>query len=759
MAKIEIIIAKLPALIADRTDSLKLETAIRYVGDIIFDASQNPRGDKAKALAGVLSSPASTEEVQSREAILTLFRDGYLDRYADYIAFKDIARAAGISSDPARMDPFNQESATGDTPRVVVLTGMLKAPTASIEGAGDAPENAKPVEALKLRTPTLRKNEPTRRLKTANEMASNEAAGKWVRQAPRESNESYSVGVPLAGSGREAAARTRGATPSLEIISLEGPNRSPIEFARNFRENPTDKFSEMGFPCLIGFVPKISTDERSVEWANPVTADGFRDHGDRLTSGSPNRLAIRAMLELARAGNWNRVAVKGTVRLQAFAEDTAAELDRLLPIGPGRGTADRSFHEIPRPSSVVPRRGRLSRVIWMSASLLVLVLMGFLAAYIYSNPQLQTQLGIKSLIDTLPWKHEELLADALANPLKFEMLSLALSTRSGDLLSPPKAAFIDTELTNAGYLGWDALFENRLAGFSGRDEKIAALFYAPSGLQIALSWDEHMVDQAQKTVSFSSVAWISERNLIKPGDYKVSLYLGGQMLAEERFTVTEVQAAKETGEMATKALSASSPSATAPEASPTARSEDLVAAAIKAKAAAAAASRAEEEKQRREAQRLAMIQERMSRPLQLETIDFVNSAQDGTVLSGPSGVFNVSKVLFVAWRVIFENRLAGLDTNQYRVDATYLAPDGSTMGSVDDVQIVGKDQRRAVFSGRVGNAAGGAFLPGQYTVNFYLNGRYVAQRRFRVVLDAVGSGSAGANLSGFCHAFPALCRQ
>jgi hypothetical protein len=180
MAKIEIIIAKLPALIADRTDSLKLETAIRYVGDIIFDASQNPRGDKAKALAGVLSSPASTEEVQSREAILTLFRDGYLDRYADYIAFKDIARAAGISSDPARMDPFNQESATGDMK--LLANGSDRRPAnrmnlivLACRGRGrDAPENAKPVEALKLRTPTLRKNEPTRRLKTANEMASSQ---------------------------------------------------------------------------------------------------------------------------------------------------------------------------------------------------------------------------------------------------------------------------------------------------------------------------------------------------------------------------------------------------------------------------------------------------------------------------------------------------------------------------------------------------------------------------------------------------------
>src|ERR1019366_3281348 len=115
-------IAKLPALIADRTDALKLETAIRYVGDIIFDASQDRGGDKARALAKVLSTPASPEEAQSREAILTLFRDGYLDRYADYTALRDVARAAGISSDAVRMGPFDQESAKVDTPRVVVLT-------------------------------------------------------------------------------------------------------------------------------------------------------------------------------------------------------------------------------------------------------------------------------------------------------------------------------------------------------------------------------------------------------------------------------------------------------------------------------------------------------------------------------------------------------------------------------------------------------------------------------------------------------------
>src|SRR5260370_10658887 len=177
MAKIEIIIAKLPALIADRTDSLKLETAIRYVGDLIFDASQNRGGDKARALAGVLSRPASKEEAQSREAILTLCRDGYLDRYAGYTAWRDIAMAAGISSDPARTDPFSRESVTTDAPRVVVLTGMLNAPAASIEAAADGPERVKSVEAFKLSTPTPRKDEPTRRLRAANQAASGEAAG------------------------------------------------------------------------------------------------------------------------------------------------------------------------------------------------------------------------------------------------------------------------------------------------------------------------------------------------------------------------------------------------------------------------------------------------------------------------------------------------------------------------------------------------------------------------------------------------------
>jgi hypothetical protein len=104
-----------------------------------------------------------------------------------------------------------------------------------------------------------------------------------------------------------------------------------------------------------------------------------------------------------------------------------------------------------------------------------------------------------------------------------------------------------------------------------------------------------------------------------------------------------------------------------------------------------------------------------------------------------------------------------LDTNQYRVDAAYTAPDGDTLGSVGDIQTVGKGTAHAVFSGRVGNSAGGAFLPGQYTVNFYLNGQYFAQRRFRIVADAgmpygggLSSGGGGGSPSAVGLETPTL---
>jgi serine/threonine protein kinase len=335
---------------------------------------------------------------------------------------------------------------------------------------------------------------------------------------------------------------------------------------------------------------------------------------------------------------------------------------------------------------------------------IVLAGMAFGATYVYSDPALQARLGLTQYINNLPWKHDELVAKLRAHPLDFDRMTLALSTRSGTATSPPKAIFTDTELANAQYVKWDAAFKNNLAGFDGLNDKVEARFFDPSGNQIASSTDERFIGPKESAVDFSGVALIPNAAPIAPGSYKIALYSDDQLLTEQRFEVTPDLKAR---------------------------------AAVDAAAAdAAAAARAEEQKRKAEAERLAMVEERMRRPLTLKDIEFINSTKDGTVLSGPSNVFNVSKVLFVGWRVIFDNRLFGLDSNEYRVDAAYVGPDGSTLGSVDDIQTVKRSTDRAIFSGRVGNSAGGAFLPGQYTVNFYLNGQYFTQRKFRVVADA-----------------------
>jgi len=343
----------------------------------------------------------------------------------------------------------------------------------------------------------------------------------------------------------------------------------------------------------------------------------------------------------------------------------------------------------------------------------------FGATYVYNDAEIQRRLGITQYINQLPWKHDELVAKARAHPLDFKTLSVALSTRSGEAVSTPKLSFTDTELAANRYLKWQATFGNRLAGLDSQDNRVEARIFDPKGIQIAASEDRRFVAPGQIAVDFSGVTMMPDASNIAIGKYKIVLYSVDQLLGQQQFTVSQDLAAK--------------------------------AAAARSRAEAAAAVRTEEARRDEEAKRVAMLQERMHRPLQLEQIVFLNTTKDGTALSAPSTVFSVSKVLFVGWRVTFGNRLYRLDTNRYEVDAAYVAPDGSTLGSVQDVQVVNPADPRASFSGRVGNSAGGAFLPGQYTVNFYLNGQYFAQRKFRVVNDA-GIPYAGGGISAASRA-------
>ena len=306
-------------------------------------------------------------------------------------------------------------------------------------------------------------------------------------------------------------------------------------------------------------------------------------------------------------------------------------------------------------------RSRLSRSIGLLIFLLVLAGAAFGGTYLYSSPELQQRLGLKPLFDKLPWKHEELLAKARENPLEFSNMTLALSTREGNALAPPQSQFKDTDLTNARYLKWTASFKNLLAGLEGRDEKVEARFYDPNGLQIASSDTNAFVGPAQTTADFSGVALMPTMTDKPPGTYKVALYSDDKMLSQESFIVNQDLSAKNA-----EAASA---------------------------AAAAAAAKEEERKRDEEARKLAMIDERRAKPLQLRSINFLNTTKTGTALSGATDSFSVSKVLFVGWQVNFENRLYKLEPGQYRVDAAYIGPDGRTLGSVNDFQPVSTNMR------------------------------------------------------------------
>src|SRR5271154_3754078 len=370
-------------------------------------------------------------------------------------------------------------------------------------------------------------------------------------------------------------------------------------------------------------------------------------------------------------------------------------------------------------------RSRLRRTIGLVIFLMVLGGAAFGGTYLYSSPELQLRLGLKPLFDGLPWKHEQLLAKARENPLEFSSMTLALSTREGTALAPPQSQFKDTDLTNARYLKWTASFKNLLAGLEGRDEKIEARFYDPNGLQIASSDTNAYVGPAQKTADFNGVVLMPTMTDKPPGTYKIALYSDDKMLAQEGFLVNQDVSAKN--------------------------------AAAASEASAAAEAKEEQRKRDEEARKLAMIDERRAKPLQLRGISFLNTTKTGTALSGATDSFDVAKVLFVGWQVSFDNRLYKLEANQYRVDAAYIGPDGRTLGSVNDFQPVSPSMRTATFRGRDGNSHGGAFLPGIYTVNFYLNGQYFNAKKFEVIADAGGnpyatypgsSGAIGSTMSG-----------
>ncbi len=190
----------------------------------------------------------------------------------------------------------------------------------------------------------------------------------------------------------------------------------------------------------------------------------------------------------------------------------------------------------PQPSPPV-RAGTATRVTLWAGSILALFAVAFAGLYYYQQTQ----------------REQQRIAAAREHPLVFKQLTLALSTRTGEAISPPATTFKDTEIANNKYLKWSATFDNTLAGVGSGSEKVEARFYDPSGNQVASSDTERMLGEHDKSVDFSAVALMPEAAAKTLGQYRVALYAGDQMLAQQNFTIAEDLAAKAKAKAAAEA--------------------------------------------------------------------------------------------------------------------------------------------------------------------------------------------------------------
>lgn len=677
MAKKEIIVERLPALVADRAEPLKLETAIRYVGNIIFDATQDPAGEMAAWLSDVLSHPSSPQEVDVRDAILTLLREGSLERYAQYSAWVDVARAGGFLPEPVATPPSDEPPASADTPTAAVIDPAPSTPNVTLKAGGAGSESARVVTEAPIKL--MRAEE--RPAASSNSAIVNSSKTSESHETRRASDQSRQN---IGQTGQPCAADI---APQLQISSAEGLGHDPAAFAEKFRRKAENDLFGTRFARLSRFVPGASLDRDYIEWRDPSGAGTFRDYGDRLTCGSPNSEVVSAMLELGTANDWARIRLSGRVNLSTLLRITEADdpiigtqhddADPLHRIGNNNPGGRQDYSPSPTdvgerrvrseaptaglPSRVSAPRSRIGhnahRIRRVSKLLIIFMILagfGFAGSYIYSNLVLLTGNDFESPAG-LGAGGEGHISDSTGK----STATVLTAHPHFPLGTPPPTSFRSARL---------AAFRRalNLDGYSDVQFKMMGDTMQLSG----------SVPDSRAHIQVETVA----NNIV------------GVTSFDDHIRVRGVKTAEPNG-------------STNP-----------------------------------------------SLPLQLTNIEFFNTTRSGTPLSGPKSAFNASKVRFVSWRVTFLNRLHKSQTKHYRVDAAYFSSDGHSIGSADDTRVVPPDAETVIFTGRAGNSAGGAFLPGWYTVKFYLDGAYVAEKRFRVIADSAwlanGSSSSSRGFVG-----------
>ena len=318
--------------------------------------------------------------------------------------------------------------------------------------------------------------------------------------------------------------------------------------------------------------------------------------------------------------------------------------------------------------------------------------------------------GFRAFVADLPWEREKRLRALRADPLELVSLNLLNTSRDGTPRSEAKASYTVGEVQ---YLTWEAVLKNRLSGVEGGNYRIEGRFFDPEGGLAGKSEAGRFVRPEEEQLELRGVTLLEGLKERATGDYQLELYFGDAKLASQtvRIEADPVKVVKADAEEGGVAGGADVPAVIGP----TPEEER--------------AGRAAEEK------RLALIQERSKEPLSLVSVRFFNTAKDGSRLSQSASSFGASKLRFVAWEADFQNQLHDLLPSYHRVTATYYAPNGQILGTVEEGKEVSDKAEKVTFTARIGNASGSAFSPGDYKVDFYVNGYPLSPEKFTVTDD------------------------
>ncbi|HEV8712524.1 MAG TPA: protein kinase [Candidatus Binatia bacterium] len=327
------------------------------------------------------------------------------------------------------------------------------------------------------------------------------------------------------------------------------------------------------------------------------------------------------------------------------------------------------------------------------------------------------QIWLRDFVADLPWEREKRLRALRADPLELVSLKILNTSRDGTPLPEQKAKYTEGEVQ---YLTWDAVLKNRLAGVEGANYHLEGRFFDPEGGLAGKSEAGRFVRPEDSQLELRGITLLEGLKERAKGDYRLELYLGDKKLDSQ---VVRIEPESK------RSVKSEKPS----EGTPVADARPPTVAPVPVAPAPPPPAVAEERKRlAEEAKRIALIQERSKKPLELVMVRFLNTGKDGKRLSGPADAFAASQLRFLAWEAVFSNRLSGLAPAYHRVEATYYAPNGQPLGTVQDGREVGAESKEVTFTGRIGNSTGGAFVPGTYRVDFYVNGWPLSSKTFTV---------------------------